>query len=365
MRCASGRQGFEAVALCETPELCDPAYADELAAAGARGACRAPACAPNAWSCEGATLRHCAIDRTAWNDDDATVCDSADLCNVSAGACAPCEPDTVECNGAELRRCRASGGWETIARCDAEALCDAGAGTCRSGECKTPGSLRCASGGVPELLRCSDELAWEVVEVCVDAALCSVTAGRCLVPACDDEAVRCDGSRYERCRSDRTRWDVVDTCGAEQICDPEAGCVPAPCSEGSLRCNDASLERCVSGRFQEIERCETPALCDEAGRCSPPACSDPFECRGAGTIIQKCRPGRDGFDDFRTCPTGTMCDAVPRLGTGLPECDVCVPNAYECDGMELVRCSSDGQERVTVNTCPTGCAMAGSVPACD
>ena len=358
-RCSEGRDAFERVALCENPELCDAAHADELALTEVRGACKPPACAPDSWSCEGATLRHCAIDRTQW-DDVVPACDSPDLCSARSAGCGPCEPEQIECNGAELRRCRASGGWETLEVCKSGALCDAEAGRCLPAECATPGLLRCINNdGVPSLERCSEDFAWEVAEVCVTLPLCSVTAGRCLAPACGGGAVRCNGDRHETCSPDRTRWVADSPCAAGQLCHPELGCIAGPCTDGNVRCNGSSLERCASARFEESVRCETPELCDELNqRCNPPVCPPPpaFVCTST-TNIKVCRPGRDGLDDYLYCTMGTC--------VGKPQCELCPPNVYECDqDQDLVRCSSDGQARVKVRTCTT-CDASSTPPICN
>jgi hypothetical protein len=364
VRCSEGRDRIDVVALCATPELCDAAYADELAASGARGACKPPVCGPNPFSCEGATLRHCDFDRAAWTD--VATCDSAELCNAGLGACVACEAGTVECNGPVLRRCTAGGTWETLDTCASAALCDAGAGSCADAECDTPGRLACGAGGLPFLEVCSDALAWEVLEVCADVALCSTRAGRCLEPACDAGATRCHGNRQEHCSRDRTRWDTLTTCGDGEVCSPGDGCLPGPCTEGSVRCNLASLERCASGHFQEELRCETALLCNaETASCGTPACSDDPGYVCSGPIIRRCRAGRVALDDFRTCPDGTTCDADPGVGTGVPECDVCTPSVYECDGLTLLRCASNGQLRETVETCRTSCSVTDGVPACE
>lgn len=363
MRCSAGRDRLEAVALCETPELCDATYADELANAGGRGACKPATCEPDAWSCDGAQLRHCAVDRTGW--DDIATCDSPALCNVELGACAACEPGSVACNGAELLRCAANGSWQTLETCGSAALCDVATESCHRAECDEPGELRCASReGVPGLERCSEALTWEVAEVCAHLALCNLAAGKCLPPACVSGEARCVGNRHEHCSSDRTRFELTTTCAEGMVCDATRGCEPGPCTEGTVRCNGASLERCASARFEELERCETPALCKaEQTSCAPPVCPEgpAYECRGT-TIIQKCRPGREMFDDFRTCTVG-VCDPTPSLVTGLPECDICTPNAYECDGLVLKRCSSDGQRLETMRSCATDCGV-GIPPTC-
>jgi hypothetical protein len=361
VRCSDGRDRFDVVALCENQEHCDPAYANELVVAGMRGACRPAACEPNEFRCTGATLEHCAMDRTSFGVQ--ATCESPDLCNAALGACMACVPDAVECNGREVRRCSAAGSWQTVATCESAVLCDDEAGRCLEAECTQPGSLRCSGGAVPVLEVCSDGLTWEVAETCASNALCSVSAGRCLPPACEPDEVRCQDYRRERCSGDLTRWELVEPCVAGTVCSPEDGCVPGPCVEESVRCNGASLERCVSGNFEEIARCETAALCDAVGEmCREPVCTEPFVCSGA--IIRGCNPGKDGYVEVRTCPAGNTCDPSPAIDTGQPQCDICVADTYECSGADLMRCSSDGQRREKVATCPTRCDAATIPPTC-
>jgi hypothetical protein len=362
LRCSASRDRTEVVALCENEEHCDAQYADELAQAGKRGACRAAACEPDEFRCDGATLQHCSIDRTRLELH--ATCDSPDLCNSSQGVCAACSPGAIECNGAELRRCSDSSTWETLAICDAPALCDEEAGSCSRGSCSEPGALRCGGGDLPALEVCSDGLEWVVAEPCATRALCSVSAGRCLTPACDANETRCSGSRHEGCSSDRTRWDAVTACPPGTHCTPNEGCVPSPCVEDSFRCNGAGLERCVSGSFQEVARCETAALCDDVsvpGRCVASSCTKPFTCYDGG-ILRGCNP-RNGEYEFRTCRSPVpVCDENPAVGTGQPECDECIADDYSCNGSDLRRCSSDGKRTEKVATCPTGMCNADTTP---
>jgi hypothetical protein len=240
-------------------------------------------------------------------------------------------------------------------------------GRCFDAACDDPGTLRCGSGGIPVLEVCSADLTWERTDVCASVELCSVSARRCLTPACGEgDTTRCSGNRHERCSSDQTRWEVTTTCGEAEHCDPTGGCLPGPCTEGMVRCNGPSLERCVSGRFQEEQRCATPILCNaESASCMAPACdAGSFDCRTT-TIIQRCRPGRDAFDDIRTCMTGSTCDEEPLPATGQPECVVCEANAYRCDG-DLLRCSSDGLVEAKVDSCPAVCNVApDGTPSCE
>jgi hypothetical protein len=361
VRCTEGRNDWQDVALCENPELCDPEYADTLAQSGTRGACRPAACEPGAFLCEGAELKQCAIDRTSFLVRE--TCESAELCNVMLGACVACEPGVIACNGAELRRCTPAGAWEVLDRCASAALCDLETESCLEPDCTAPGTLHCGGGRLLEV--CSDDLTWAPVAACATSALCNATSARCLTPACEEGEVRCVGDRHEGCSADRSRWELLATCPAGSRCEPDQGCVPGPCAEETARCNGPSLERCTGGVFEEVQRCETEALCDAPNNtCKMHACTEPYACNETGSIIRKCRPGRDALDEYLTCQSGTTCDARPALGTGQPECDACVANSYECNGNELTRCSSDGKRRERVATCTVPCNATSVPPTC-
>lgn len=361
--CSAGRDGTVFVELCGTNELCDTAHADALVASGLPARCLPAECARGSFRCEDGTLKLCGPDRLNWIDRG--PCDSADACSATLGACGPCTPDEIECNGAELRRCTADGVWETLDTCEAAGLCDPDEGACLEAECSEPGAFRC--GDTPVLERCSDDLLWEEFQACASEELCSASAGRCLTPACALGETRCRGGQFERCSGDRTRWAVQATCAADQICDAELGCIQGNCTGDMPRCNGSSLERCVGGRIEVVQRCATASLCNEtAETCTPPVCGPGPEFDCDGRITSRCRPGRDDFDDFFTCPQGTLCDNP--VGTGRSECDVCTPGTFQCnpESTALLRCSSDGLEWEVVQGCPTGCMVTGSdMPMCD
>jgi hypothetical protein len=361
-RCSPARDGWEKVELCENGELCDAMQADADVALGLPARCMAPACAPNAFRCEGGTLRVCAPDRMSFIDSG--PCESTELCSATRGSCGACEPDEIECNGAELRRCTEAGIWETLEMCGSAALCDAEAEECQKAECPEPGALRC--GNRPVLERCSADLIWEDFEACANEELCSASAGRCLAPACAVDETRCRGGQFERCSADRTRWVLVAACGVGESCDAMVGCTPESCMDENVHCNGSSLERCMEGQVEVVQRCATASLCDASMGCTVPECGPGPEFKCNGEIIQRCLPGRDDFADFFTCEEPTFCDAP--TGAGDSECDVCTPDEYDCtpEGTAVLRCSPDGQAWETVQSCPGGCMLTGSAsPSCD
>jgi hypothetical protein len=361
LRCPETQDHWQPVELCENGDLCDAAHADALAAAGLPARCLSAECAAGAFRCEEGLLQVCAPDRKSWLDKG--PCGSADLCSATRGTCGACEPGEIECNGAELRSCTEAGVWETLDACESAALCDAEEGECREAECSEPGTLRCNR---VMLERCSVDLLWEEFEACASEQLCSVAAGRCLAPACALDERRCRNGQHQRCSAARTHWTVAATCGGGERCDVTDGCVATTCTADMQRCNGSSLERCVGGRFEVVQSCATESLCDVAAGCAAPECGPGPEFQCSGTITRRCRPGRDGFEEFFTCPTSTTCDAPP--GAGRYECDACTPDDYACtpEGTALLRCSSDGQVWERVQSCPGGCMLADNAsPMCN
>jgi hypothetical protein len=159
---------------------------------------------------------------------------------------------------------------------------------------------------------------------------------------------------------------LVAACGAGASCDAKSGCTPESCMDETVHCNGSSLERCIEGQVEVVQRCATASLCNASTGCAAPVCGPGPEFKCDGRNIQRCPPGRDAFADFYYCQDPTFCDAP--TGAGDSECDVCTPDDYQCtpEGTALLRCSPDGQAWETVQSCPGGCMPTGSAtPSCD
>jgi hypothetical protein len=361
LRCAPTRDALVLVDRCDTSALCDASKASAQAP-GVRGTCQPPACLTGTFTCDGATLERCNDDQTGWQP--IATCGDPTSCNPLTGDCTPCSPGDVACSGAELWRC-GDAGFAAAETCAAPELCDASQGGCDKPTCSVPGTVRCTTGDLVHLEECGNDLRWAVREVCVSRALCSESSERCLPPACEADAARCLGQEHQVC-PDRSSWVTDQTCSPDQICTP-AGCQMAPCTEGTVRCNDATLERCVSGVWAPQNRCGAAELCH--ADTMPPGCTPPcdgsrgdFSCSPSGAISQ-CSLGVS--TELKTCDSGEFCDPDPAVGTGAPSCDVCQPLAYAClNGTELHRCLADGSAAPLVEHCTGGCSLAGAVPTC-
>jgi len=363
VRCSRGRERLTLVERCASPELCDADRANADEEKTGRGTCVPATCLLGTFACDGAALSRCRDDQSGW--EPVETCADAQSCNPRTGTCAACSPPDTACSGVSLLRCAASG-FELVATCDAPELCDPAAGRCNQTECHSPGAVRCVTGDLTSLEECGNDGRWAVREACATRALCSESAAHCLAPACQSGDGRCVGAVHQSCAPDLTRWVADDTCGSQETCTP-TGCQAAGCSEGSYRCNLASLEQCVAGVWLPQVRCASSVLCNaDAHGCEAPTCGGTlgdFECDGQ--ILRQCTPGRE-WTEFLTC-TGTkpVCDIDPVIGTGRPSCDVCEPLAYSCAANELHRCTADGTAAPRLRDCPGGCTIAGDgAPTC-
>jgi hypothetical protein len=319
-RCRDDRNGFEPVATCASPGMCD----------ATAGTCRS--CTGSEVACSDGELRTCAGD-AAWANP--TECETAALCRVeasrNAGQCVPpvCDAGTFLCDGGWLLACPPTRDhWALVEYCGTDANCDAAAAAqavaknerphCSVAACGdacpravcTPGTTRC-SRDLPAVELCGTDGQWTIREACVSRALCDGARGRCLPPACNIGDTRCVGQMRQTCSEDQTHFEDVERCPTSGTCAPD-GCEPGKCTDGAVRCNGVSFESCLAGEFVPLNRCATRALCDPARGCQPPVCGEPgnrYQCQLGGQELVSCLPGRDGWDQQpATCPTGTTCD---------------------------------------------------------
>jgi hypothetical protein len=288
-----------------------------------------------------------------------------------------CRPNSYRCRDARLERCRDDRqGFDPVATCESAGLCDPTAGTCRS--CNV-GELACSDG---ELRTCGGDLAWSNPMTCETAALCRVdanrAAGQCAPPTCDAGSFVCEGGWLLACAPTRDRWDLVEYCGADARCDAAAATAavaknerphcavpacgdacPAPvCRPGATRCSTEvpAVEFCgTDGQWIFREACVSRELCDGAhGRCLPPACNiDDTRC--VGQMRQTCSQDQTHFEDIEECPASGTC------APGGCEVGKCVDAAVRCNGISFERCVAG--EFVPVNRCATR-ALCHPVDGC-
>ncbi|HEY5372868.1 MAG TPA: hypothetical protein VIK01_04245 [Polyangiaceae bacterium] len=304
-RCPLSQKSWEDVEICASPALCNVDRANAEVAAGKRATCLLPKCSPGQFNCDTGSPRPCQADRTDW--DVATTSCMGATCNPATGDCSACVPGTFACSGHNLERCTDQATWASTA-CSSALSCNANAAPgCDPVTC-TAGEFRCNTS-TSALERCrSDGTKWELVEQCVNGVLCNPNATRCEVPVCPTSGVtRCQGNTQQKCRADLTGWDEVAQCSSTGSCDPGLGCLPTPCVAGDFRCNDVSLEACKDGTWVRQAACATRALCDATQQtCTPPTCA-PGDRQCQGNVLRRCNADRDGWDELETCGSGSIC----------------------------------------------------------
>lgn len=326
-RCRDNRTGFEPVTTCESAGMCDPSA----------GTCRT--CSVGEFACSDGELRTCSGD-AAWSN--ATQCETAALCRVNpdrgGGTCDPpqCETGSFLCEGGWLLACAPTRDrWNLVEYCGADAICDAATAAaavekkerphcvptcgddCPPGACR-PGATRC-SRDLPAVELCASDGQWIIREACATDALCDGVNGRCLQPACNFGDMRCFGNLRQVCSQDQTRFETIEECPASGTCAPD-DCEAARCTDGALRCNGSSFERCLEGEFVPVNRCATRVLCNPATGCQPPMCGEELEhhqCSPDGSSVRSCLPGRNDWRES-ACLTGTICDPLGGLCVQMP-----------------------------------------------
>ena len=333
--------------------------------------------------CVGAVMHHCSADG---DSEHTEACASEQQCQTGApfGNCAPCLKGKFQCKEARLERCSDDGQrWELEATCDSAALCNETAGACTDKACTA--NTRICDGDV--LTGCNANLtALTPIKTCgpslCDQAqgecdVCSANAKRCdqdVVISCDangrketrlpcsDATPKCAGSgncvecvRNTDCTGDHklctgNRCVVQPYCGDGNVTTGEE-CDPKAAGESDWSCNAqckkttaytwcAGKDRAPNAGCSTGETCfggQCAARCNLVGDC-PPAATGEMTCAASWKvcIATGCRATSD-------CPSGMICSALPE-NSGLSSASgggTCAP----CDAQ---------------HPCPTGsrCALA-------
>jgi len=190
------------------------------------------------------------------------------------------------------------------------------------------------------------------------------------VIACNVREYRCDGAALERCKADRSGWELAEQCASPAECNLRSqSCTP--CKAGEFQCNGASLERCDAGVWQPHASCASAELCDAVGGTCvlQPCVAGELRCSGAELL--RCAPGLDRFERVELCGSPALCTAA--LSSGIDSLSarcaapLCADGEHRCDGAVLQRCNTERTEWLTVATCdsPALCnTRAGSCTPC-
>jgi hypothetical protein len=260
--------------------------------------------------CIGTVMHHCSAEGVTEGSD---TCASAQQCQMGTAGdrCAPCAPGKFQCLGARLERCSNDGsGWELLTNCDSAALCNETAGACTDKAC-TP-TTRVCSGDT--LNGCNTSLTALAPIMTCDAGLCDQAQGECDV--CIANAKECD-------------QDTVVTCSADGQMATRSPCTqPTPKCTGAGRCVQCiGNTDCTGGHELCVgNSCVVQPYCGDGKITSGEAC-DPaapnwnvWTCNAqcqATTTYTSCSGSTDNLQGTG-CRTGEFC----TLGVCVSRCNV-------------------------------------------
>lgn len=254
----------------------------------------------------------CLDDATAWvcsDDGDEQIeaaCRDDQRCVEGACRTPACEPDAHVCQGNARVLCNDTGTEQTVDQCDTSETCeDDGFGcACSQGFCLPrvcePLAVRCVGTGAQA---CDDKgLRWGELQ---DCGADSCYAGRCMAATCTAGATFCAGRTLLTCESDGSGYQETtceETCGGA---DGSAACVAQICTPLATSCADAdTVATCnqqgtalVESDCGTEQRCESGVCLDDtcepscgARVCGPdPVCGASCgECAGTCTAAGQC-----------------------------------------------------------------------------
>jgi hypothetical protein len=301
---------------------------------------------------------------------------------------ATCELGSTRCDGGRLQVCvridaLLPAGWLDQYDCGSAELCSGGPpAVCLRPTCLA-GEASCA-GATPRVCNAA-QTGWTELPSCASSAHCSTQSDACAdgAPCCQADPcelgdLRCNEGRLEECGPDASGWMSRATCDTPELClsglaacdglAASCACARPLCDEGELRCNGSVLERCRLGRtgFDVASECASEALCQRGltlapARCEAPACSPgQFTCDGA--TLRSCRPDLTGFDDIDTCVGPGFCNAAAGQCDPVP----CEPGERSCNGAQVQVCAPDQSGFILESDCPLGCvADTGQCQTCE
>ena len=191
-------------------------------------------CTPLGKLCD-KTLGYC-VD--CMNNDQ---CPDAYHCELGACTLDTCQAGAVSCQGNAQATCNPDGaGWGPTTPCPNNTTCKPSQG-CVPWVC-TPGMTTC-QGDV--LTTCSADGLSVVDNVNCGAQGLHCVNGACLDMACVPNATFCDGNAILQCNAQGTGSSVVQTCGANQYCDPvTTSCLSQLCTPGAAVCSGTVATTC-------------------------------------------------------------------------------------------------------------------------
>ena len=215
------------------------------------------------------------------------------------------------------------------------------------------------------LLECTADRKLVPRETCATANQCDQNNKVCTVCPLEGDR-RCNGAKREVCAKNRASWAEVETCPAADQCSPT---FCGDCTPGELQCSGPltnELRVCTAdNRWQTVSTCESASLCMASvsmgmadmtwtPTCLPPQC-EPGALSCDGSVLYRCRQGRDGLDKVNVCSSPALCQMAATTPDGQTQsmCPLgCAPaGSFRCMGQNVEQCSSDQINWTVVATC--------------
>ena len=385
--------------------LLDTCTADEACSvvAGVAG-CRLippppPVCTPGDRSCSANLVLSCNSDGQTTRIVD--TCSSSEVCGVSGGvtqcvSTAPvvsCTASQRFCDGTQVLTCNAAGTGATVFdTCGSTEACGVtnGVAQCQSllpPRICTPGLRSCANNAV--VVCNGDGLSFRTLDTCVGGETCGVQGGvtQCIPPppplVCPAFSRFCDAGAVRLCNSLGTASSLVDACGANELCDTQAGVTscfstipPTTCLSGQRSCvNNAVLSCNPDGRsFTTLDTCtagETCGVVSGVTQCiaPPPAISCTANRRFCdGNAVKTCNGTGTGATLFDACASNEFCAVQDSVAQCLPlnPPEACTAGTRVCSNNQVLACNSNGQDFSLFDACSAIeiCGTQAGVTAC-
>ena len=311
-----------------------------------------------------------AVMMTACGEDDEKV-----NSDVNTGIPQVCKESSKQCDNNGVPEICTDGSWQKLEACDSDEQCkDGDCVILNTKECNND-AKQCSKKGIPQV--CINET-WKDSQPCGDKQICR--DGDCVSivkPKCQNDEKRCMRGIPEKCEDGS--WVKQSECGNNQKCfygDCVLDSVPE-CDDGERQCDSYGIPQiCQNRRWQSLDACKSDEICNKkAGECVLNDECTNAKCKAMnaeqyqGNVCINSDLGEIcGCHDDDDCNEGYKCDQSeevcrkPATDTTSSGTGVCLGHSSGsvCNRSSIVRCSAEGVE-ISSESCDsiTGAAYMG------